>query len=214
MDTRLWPKLAGVLAAVLLTAALALLEWLGTPLPPAWLVLLAATGLTAGAGLIGLWFVQRRYRLILKDLAARITALQTNPSQQLVQGKGDQAPLDADAQLVQNRLGALVACYRDALVEVVRIQELVDKLHADDANRGAADDSLGPMRYLGSGTRRHDRAADSQSPLDCRHHAVATIHRPQHLRPGGALLSGCGPSGRCGGITGDAPGSPERRRRS
>ena len=40
------------------------------------------------------------------------------------------------------------------MVEVVRIQELVDKLHADDANRGAADDSLGPMRYLGSGTRR------------------------------------------------------------
>ena len=91
MRTLLWPKLAGVLTAVVLTAALALLEWVRTPLPPSWMLLMAATGLTAGAGLIALWLVQRRYRLILKDLAARITALQTNPSQQLVQAKSDQA---------------------------------------------------------------------------------------------------------------------------
>jgi PAS domain S-box-containing protein len=148
----LWSKLACVVAALVLTIPLALLEWLGTPLPSVGILLFTTTGLTACAGLAGIWFVERRHQLLLRDLAARITAMQTNPSQQLVKINGNQK--DSDAQLVVSRLRGLVACYRDALVEVVRIQELVDKLQSDDANRGVADDTLGRTRYLGGGARR------------------------------------------------------------
>ncbi len=154
MRSPLWPKLVGLITALILTVPLALLEQFGAPLPPTWVLLFAAAGLTACVGLIAVWYVQRCYQRLLQDLAARIAAIQTNPSRQLVQIDVSKAPADPDGRLVLNRLSALVACYRDALVEVVRIQELVDKLHAADANRGAADDSLGPMRYLGSGTRR------------------------------------------------------------
>jgi hypothetical protein len=154
MPNQLWPRLSGVVAAVALTVPLALLEWLGAPLPPTWILLFAATGLTACAGLVAVWFVQRRYKLILQELAMRVTALQTNPSQQLLQTNGSQAAIDGDALLVLDRLAGLVGCYRDALVEVVRIQELAEKFRAADANRGAADDALGPTRYLGGGARR------------------------------------------------------------
>ncbi|HBI46012.1 MAG TPA: hypothetical protein DDY78_24625, partial [Planctomycetales bacterium] len=154
MRTRLWPGLFGVVAAVVVTVPLILLEWLGTPLPPTWMLLFAATGLTACVGLIAAWFVQRRYKHQLQELAVRVTALQTNPSQQLLQTNGRLGEFDADAQLVLDRLSGLVGCYREALVEVVRIQELAEKLRADDAHRGAADDALGPTRYLGGGTRR------------------------------------------------------------
>lgn len=152
MRSGLWPMLACVVAALVVTIPLALLEWLGTPLPSVSILLFTTTGLTACVGLAGIWFVERRHKLLLRDLAARITAMQTNPSQQLVQIKGNQ--VDGDAQQVVSRLRSLVACYRDALVEVVRTQELVDKLQSDDANRGVADDALGRTRYQGGGTRR------------------------------------------------------------
>jgi PAS domain S-box-containing protein len=154
MRTRLRPELSAVIAAVVLTVPLALLEWLRAPLPPTWILLFAVAGLTACVGFAAVWSVQRRYKHLLEDLTTRITAMQSNPSQQLLQTNKSNAAVDGDAQPVLNRLGILVACYRDALVEVVRMQELVDKRHADDANRGAADDTLGPMRYLGGGTRR------------------------------------------------------------
>ena len=59
-----------------------------------------------------------------------------------------------DLPLVFSQLDGLVSCYRRALDEVVRAQELLEKVRKDDASRGAADDSLGPTRYLGAGARR------------------------------------------------------------
>jgi PAS domain S-box-containing protein len=173
-----------VLTAALLTAPLVFLEWFradveraaGMTAPPPWALLLIGAGVAAGVGVLAVWRVQRRCRRMLKDLAERIAVVQKKPSQQPFAPGADAArlspsadnidPRGADAtplaawsaagdlSVVFSQLDGLVACYRHALEEVVRAQELLEKIRKDDDSRGAADDSLGPTRYLGAGARR------------------------------------------------------------
>ena len=169
MRFRVWPTAVGVvLTAAVLTAPLPLLEWFradveratGTPVPPPWVLLSIAVGLAVGVGLLAVWRVHSRCRRMLRDLASRIASVQKNPSHQPFAPDADATRVAAPAQargvlpLVLSRLDGLVACYRHALEEVVRAQELLEKVRKDDASRGAADDSLGPTRYLGAGARR------------------------------------------------------------
>ena len=162
MRFRVWPTAVGVvLTAVLLTAPLVFLEWFragvqsaaGTSVPPAWALLSIAAGL------------RRRRRT--PGRLARPSPLPADaprpgrprrrrpekPFPPTVPGDGTVKASD-DLPLVLSRLDGLVACYRHALDEVVRAQELLEKTRNDDASRGAADDSLGPTRYLGGGARR------------------------------------------------------------
>ena len=162
MRFRVWPTAAGVvLTAALLTAPLILLERFradaerlaGGALPPPWVLLGLASGAAAAVGLLAVWRVRRRCRRLLRDLAARVAAVQKNPSHQPFHTDVTQKPAD-DVPLLLSRLDGLVGCYRHALDEVVRAQELLEKVRKDDHSRGAADDSLGPTRYLGAGARR------------------------------------------------------------
>jgi PAS domain S-box-containing protein len=169
MRFRVWPTAIGaVVTAALLTVPLVLLECYradvegaGIPLPPPWTLSAAAAVLAVCAVGATVWLVQRRCRLLLRELAARIAAVQKNPSHQVFQTDAptpyrspppEEGKRGGDMQIVLSRLDGLVACYRHALEEVVRAQELLEKLRADDS--GPADDSLGPTRYLGAGARR------------------------------------------------------------
>ncbi len=169
MRFRVWPSAVGLaLTAALLTVPLIFLEafragveraW-GIAPPPAWALLSVAAGLAVSLSLLAVWRVRRRCRRMFQDLAGRITAVQKNPSHQPF-APGADVTRRAGAKktagglpLVLSRLDGLVECYRHALDEVVRAQELLEKGRKDDASRGAADDSLGPTRYLGAGARR------------------------------------------------------------
>ena len=93
MRIRLWPTAAGVvLTAALFTAPCAVLEWFradavrtGVPVPPAWALLCLTCALAALAALLAVLLARRRFSRQLHDLAGRITAVQKNPSPQLVQ---------------------------------------------------------------------------------------------------------------------------------
>ncbi len=163
MRFRVWPTAAGlVLTAALLTVSLCFLEWscadveqtAGMALPPSWALLCIAAWLVLGVGLLAVWRVHRHCRRMLRDLAARIASVQKNPSHQPFAPDASATRRAGDLPLVFSQLDGLVSCYRRALDEVVRAQELLEKVRKDDASRGAADDSLGPTRYLGAGARR------------------------------------------------------------
>ena len=163
MRFRFWPTVAGVvLTTAPVAVSLVLLEGFraeveraaGTALPPAWALLALEAGVAACLAVAVAWQCQRRSHRLLQDLAARITAVQTNPSHQIVQANAAVKPANDDLALVLSRLDGLVSCYRHALAEVVHAQEMVEKLRASDAKTGAGDDALGPTRYLGGGARR------------------------------------------------------------
>lgn len=163
MRVRFWPTAAGVvLTTAPFAVSLVLLEWsrpaveraAGIALPPAWALLALEAGVAACLAVAAAWQCHRRSHRLLHDLAARITAVQTNPSHQLVLAKTAEKPANDDLALVLSRLDGLVSCYRHALAEVVHAQEMVEKLRASDAKTGAGDDALGPTRYLGGGARR------------------------------------------------------------
>ena len=158
MRFRLWPTVAGVvLTAALVTIPLVLLEGFrqpATPLPSAPVLMAVEAVLAAGVAVFAVWRVHRCCRRLLQDLAGRITAVQKNPTHQVVQAGSGKDPEGDDVFLVLNRLDGLVACYRHALAEVVHTQELVEKLRASDPKTSAGDDALGTTRYLGGSARR------------------------------------------------------------
>ncbi|HVS39989.1 MAG TPA: ATP-binding protein [Gemmataceae bacterium] len=163
MRFRVWPTAAGVvLIAALLTVPLVFLERyraeaqakVDAPIPPAWVLLSIAAGAAVVVGLLAVWRMKRRCRRMLHDLAGRITAVQKTPSHQVFGSPTKRKQRPSGLPLLLDRLDGLVSCYRHALDEVVRAQELLEKVRKDDASRGAADDSLGPTRFLGAGARR------------------------------------------------------------
>ena len=86
----------------------------------------AAAALAVGVGVLGVRRIHRRCGRMLRDLAAVIAAAQKNPSHQPFLPAGTTTPT-GDLPLVLNRLDGLVECYRHALNEVVRAQELLKR---------------------------------------------------------------------------------------
>src|SRR5207253_2356477 len=72
--------------------------------------------------------------------------------------KGGPLANSPDWKAIRDELGTLVACYRTALADVVRVQEKLELLEATDS-RGVAgptdrNPQAGPQRYAGSSRHR------------------------------------------------------------
>jgi PAS domain S-box-containing protein len=129
-----------VLAAGLLALYVGLRAGPAAGLPTYAEALAVAGGLTAAVAAAGVWLTRRRYRAVLAELSRRVASCRGAPSPSALQAgaepgwaAGEWAPLCAEVE-------ALAACYRQALGEVVKTQEALERLRAfgvaADAEKG------------------------------------------------------------------------------